>query len=139
MVLRFAKEKKQPRYYQWDYPAGWPPMYYLTAKALDAYGYKADAVRITSKYLDVVTKNYIAPKPKEFERRKQGELITSQRKTGLVFEKYNVVSGEINDTEYAARAFHGWSYGIFIWSLEYIRGFQHAESPYNAQTMTHGT
>lgn len=104
--------------YQWDYPAGWPPMYLLTAKALDLYGFKKEAHRIAAKYLDVVTKNFLDPEPKMV---KEGRNRTRDRKPGFVYEKYNVVTGGINDLEYPANEFIGWSAGVFIWCLDYYR------------------
>jgi alpha,alpha-trehalase len=101
--------------YQWDYPAGWPPIYQLTANALSNYGYKTDALRVCEKYMDIVAKNFIAPNPTTYI--KKGKTIT--RKPGFIYEKYNVVTGGINDNEYPARQFIGWSAGTFIWCLDY--------------------
>lgn len=113
-----CEKTEQELYYQWDYPAGWPPIYFLVVKGLDNYGYKEDAKRIAAKYLDVVAKNFTGPQPKTFISRKRGE---ETRTPGYVYEKYDVVDGEIYDAEYPSRPFHGWSYGVFVWCLNYYQ------------------
>jgi len=96
--------------YQWDYPACWPPIFLLTAEALNNYGFKKDAVRICKKYLNVVSKNFENPNPKTYLQ----ENILKIRDSGFIYEKYNVISGGINDLEYPANQFFGWSAGIFV-------------------------
>lgn len=115
-------EKSQQKYiYQWDYPAGWPPVYYLVAKALDNYGFKEDACRISAKYLDIVTKNFFDPKPEYFASIIGSKEKDTKREKGFVYEKYDVSDGTIYDAEYACRPFHGWSYAVFIWCLDYYK------------------
>ena len=115
-------EKSEQEYvYQWDYPVGWPPVYYLVVKALDNYGYKKEARRIAAKYLDVVAKNYVDPQPVSYASKIGSKVKDKQRERGYVYEKYDVVEGTIDDTEYASRPFHGWSYAVFIWCLDYYR------------------
>ncbi len=116
-----CEKTQQDRSYQWDYPAGWPPIYYLVTKALDNYDYKKDALRISAKYLDVVTKNFLSPKPEFYASKIGGKVKDKKRQSGFVYEKYDVTTGTINDTEYACRPFHGWSYAVFIWSLDYYK------------------
>jgi alpha,alpha-trehalase len=106
--------------YQWDYPAGWPPVYYLVIRGLDNYGYTEEAKRIAAKYLDVVTKNYLNPVPESFISGKEGLEKIVERNSGFVYEKYNVVDGTIYDAEYPSRPFHGWSYAVFVWCLDYL-------------------
>jgi alpha,alpha-trehalase len=116
-----CERTEQAQTYQWDYPAGWPPIYYLVAAGLDRYGYTGDAKRIAAKYLDLATKNYFDPQPAAYLRKKKGETIEATREPGHIYEKYEVLTGEVYDAEYASRAFHGWSYGVFIWSWHYCR------------------
>ncbi len=116
-----CEKSEQERVYQWDYPVGWPPVYLLVIKALDHYGYKKEALRIAAKYLDVVTKNFLKPEPEFFSSRIGGKAKDKKRKPGFVYEKYNVLDGTINDVEYASRPFHGWSYAVFIWCLDYYK------------------
>ncbi|MFP4547929.1 MAG: trehalase family glycosidase [Fidelibacterota bacterium] len=113
-----CEKTDQERHYQWDYPAGWPPIYYLVAKGLDNYGYKKDAKRIAAKYLDLVAKNYNDPQPEIFTSGQKGEEL---RTLGYVYEKYDAVTGKIYDAEYPSRPFHGWSYGVFVWCLDYYQ------------------
>ncbi len=119
-----CEKTKQERMYQWDYPAGWPPVYYLVVRALDNYGYKTDARRNAAKYLDIVAANFIDPQPKQFKSRKKG---TETREPGYVYEKYNAKNGQIYDAEYPSRPFHGWSYAVFIWCLDYYENFVNHE------------
>jgi len=112
-----CEKSKQSIRYQWDYPAGWPPMYLQTVEALHKYGYKKEARRVCSKYLNIVTKNYILPIPSTFTSKKG--VVT--RVPNRIYEKYNVVTGGINDLEYNAREFLGWSAGVYVWCLNYYR------------------
>jgi len=114
-----CEKSQQDRLYQWDYPAGWPPIYMLMVKALDKYGYKKEALRMAGKYLDIVTKNYLKPEPEMYASTIGGKVKDKKRDPGFVYEKYDVVEGTIYDTEYAARPFHGWSYAVYISCLEY--------------------
>ena len=102
--------------YQWDYPAGWPPVYMLTVQALHNYDYREEALRICRKYLDVVTLNFIDPKPLF-----RGNDPNQKRLKGFIYEKYDVVTGGINDREYPAWEFLGWSAGVYIWCLDYYK------------------
>jgi alpha,alpha-trehalase len=115
-----CEKTNQEFIYQWDYPAGWPPVYYLVIKGLDNYGYKNEAQRTAAKYLDVVTKNYLNPEPQTFISKKDGMEKIEKRNVGYVYEKYNVVDGTIYDAEYASRPFHGWSYAVFVWCMNYL-------------------
>ncbi len=114
--ITVCEKTQQPVLYQWDYPAGWPPMYQLTAQALHNYGFIEEALRVCGKYLDVVTKNYIEPNPGTY---KVNDTLTKKRSPGFVYEKYDVVTGGINDLEYNANEFLGWSAGVYIWCLDY--------------------
>ncbi len=116
-----CEKTTQHHVYQWDYPAGWPPIYYLVAQGLHKYGYDKEAQRIAAKYLDVVTKNFQEPIPISYQATKRGTTTEETREPGFVYEKYNVVKGTINDAEYPSRAFQGWSYGVFIWAFEFYQ------------------
>lgn len=116
-----CEQTHQPRAYQWDYPAGWPPLYLLVAQGLHRYGYQAHAKRIAARYLDVVTKNFIQPQPLTYRIHKDGQHVTETRAPGAVYEKYDVVTGQIYDAEYPSRAFQGWSYGVYIWCINFYR------------------
>lgn len=113
-----CENSHQPIRYQWDYPAGWPPMYLQTIEALDKYGYKKEALRIATKYLNIAARNFTAPAPINYTTKKG---ITITREPGKIYEKYNVVTGGINDLEYPAREFLGWSAGVYLWCLDYYK------------------
>jgi alpha,alpha-trehalase len=59
----------------WMYPAGWASTQLLVAGGLDAYGYGSDASRIATRYLSL--------------------LLMQYKKTGQLWEKYNVVDGSL--------------------------------------------
>ncbi len=111
-----CEKTEQKKEYQWDAPAGWPPLQYLTIKALDKYGFKKDALRIANKYLDLVAKNYARPQPLNFigENGKQ-----KTRQVEKVYEKYDCNKGLIYDAEYASRPFMGWSTGVYVFAYNY--------------------
>lgn len=85
--------------YQWDYPNGWPPLFYMVINGLNNYGFCQEAHRIAEKYLRVVVKNF--------------------NQTGELWEKYNVVDGSIQvKNEYAMPAMMGWSAGVFVFCAD---------------------
>jgi len=116
--ITVCEKTDQSILYQWDYPAGWPPVYQLTVQALHNYGFEEEALRVCSKYLDVVTKNYLEPNPGTF---KENDTLIKKRSPGFIYEKYDVVTGGINDLEYNANEFLGWSAGVYIWCLDYYK------------------
>lgn len=95
-------EKREHNFtFQWDYPNGWAPLQFIMIKALDNYGYKADALRIAQKYKNTV------------------ELVFEE--TGDLWEKYNVVNpSEGAAAEYETPAMMGWTAGIYLWCKDYI-------------------
>ncbi len=117
--VTICEKKNNPISYQWDYPAGWPPVYLLTVQALQNYGYKKDALRICSKYLNLITRNFTNPIPQTYKEA-EGSIL-KQRKSGFIYEKYNVVTGGINDFEYPANEFFGWTAGVYVWCLDYYQ------------------
>ena len=81
---------------QWDYPNGWAPLHYMVINGLLAYGYSDDALRIARKYCRTVEDNFM--------------------KTGNVWEKYNVITGEVSVTrESAQHEMMGWSAGVYLY------------------------
>lgn len=88
--------------YQWSYPNGWAPLHFLAIKGLDNYGFKEDAGRIASKYVDMVVRNFEA--------------------THNLWEKYNVVEGNINvSNEYDMPTMMGWTAGTYVTALNYLK------------------
>ncbi len=87
--------------YQWDYPNGWACLQYITIVGLDKFGFKAEAKRIAEKYVMLVEKVF--------------------EETGNLWEKYNVVEGNINVTnEYEMPAMMGWSAGAYLAAKNYL-------------------
>lgn len=81
-------------YKQWDFPNGWPNQQYIVIKALLNYGYEADAKRLAKKWLDLVAAQY--------------------KKTGKVWEKYDVVSGGTGKAgHYQTQYGFGWTNATF--------------------------
>ncbi|MGH7239019.1 MAG: trehalase family glycosidase, partial [Candidatus Saccharimonadales bacterium] len=80
---------------QWDYPNGWAPQQYIVTSGLLRYGYRDDARRLAKKWLDL--------NKKVFQR------------TGLFWEKYNVVDGDIGkEGRYPSQTGFGWTNAVFV-------------------------
>ncbi|WP_213807410.1 trehalase family glycosidase [Granulicella sp. dw_53] len=83
---------------QWDLPYGWAPTNWLAVKGLDAYGFHADAQRLSRKFTRTVAENY--------------------RHDGTIREKYNVVSGSANISVAAGYKANvvgfGWTNGVYL-------------------------
>ena len=87
--------------YQWDYPNGWACLQYIAIAGLLNYGYIDDARRIATKYTELV------------------ENVFDE--TGNLWEKYNVVDGNINvSNEYKMPPMMGWSAGVYIASKKIL-------------------
>ena len=95
--------------YQWDYPAGWPPLQYIVVRGLDRYGYINDAVRVAQKYVSTAENLY--------------------KKTGHLWEKYNVVTGsETIEAEYGSKEMMGWTAGVYMFLKNYISASNYDKS-----------
>lgn len=87
--------------YQWDYPNGWAPLQLIVAGGLLRYGYAEDACRIARKFVDLVEASY--------------------EETGHLWEKYNVVDGNVNvQNEYDMPAMLGWTFGVYMWMKDLL-------------------
>ena len=87
--------------YQWDYPNGWACLQYIAMVGLDHYGYQKEAKRIAEKFVNLVDRVY--------------------EETGNIWEKYNVVDGNICVTnEYDMPAMMGWTAGVYLSAGKYI-------------------
>lgn len=80
---------------QWAYPNGWAPLQFIVIKALERYGYHADARRIAMKWL------------------KTNQAWFNEN--GLFLEKYNVVSPEKPPVKglYPSQTGFGWTNAVF--------------------------
>ncbi len=82
---------------QWDHPHGWACLHYIAIKGLLRYGYREDALRIAEKYCELAESNFAL--------------------TGTLWEKYNVVTGRISETEGGtACPMLGWSAGVYLYA-----------------------
>lgn len=82
--------------HQWDYPNGWPPLQYMVIHALRSYGYNDEAARLTRKWL------YL------------NRIVLKQ--TGQLWEKYDVVQGEIGlrGRVYPTQPGFTWTNAVFL-------------------------
>jgi alpha,alpha-trehalase len=80
---------------QWAYPNGWAPLHFIVVKALERYGYHADARRIAIKWLKANLQWF--------------------NTDHLFLEKYNVVSPEKPPVKglYPSQTGFGWSNAVF--------------------------
>ena len=108
----------QKKIYQWDFPAVWAPIFTLTLGGLDNYGYNQDARRISYKYMDLIAKNFLDPKPALVK--KNGE--ETKRKFGQLYEKYNVLTGDIYDPEYTSMEMMDWTAAAYMEAFRYVKG-----------------
>ncbi len=95
-----TKEHPGCRDYQWAYPVVWPPMVYLTVMALDRYDYKAEAVRIANKYINVNTEIF--------------------KQYGKLYEKSDAETGKLSNAEYESPGMMGWTAGVYVALAEYL-------------------
>jgi alpha,alpha-trehalase len=102
--------------YQWGETSVWAPMQVMVAIGLDKYGYKTEAQRVATKYLDMVTRNFLTPTPESYTQ-KDGKIV--KRSKGKTHEKYKS-DGSINDDEYKAADMMGWTAGSFAWFYQYL-------------------
>lgn len=88
--------------YQWSYPNSWPPSTYMTVMGLLRYGFHNEAVSIAGKYVRTVASSF--------------------RKTGKIWEKYNVVTGTYSSgEEYDTPEMLGWSAGTFVVLYDFLK------------------
>ncbi len=80
---------------QWSYPNGWAPLHFIVVKALERYGYHAEAKRIAMKWLKTNLHWYNAEQ--------------------VFLEKYNVVAPEKPPLKglYPAQTGFGWTNAVF--------------------------
>jgi alpha,alpha-trehalase len=80
---------------QWDWPNGWAPLQLIAVEGLMNYGFEEDAKRVAEKWVKLIEKFY--------------------RKNGKIYEKYNVVDGEMAKSErYQNQDGFGWTNAVFL-------------------------
>ena len=88
---------------QWAYPNGWAPLHFIVVKALERYGYHADARRVAIKWLKTNLWWY--------------------NEHGVFLEKYNVISPEKPPLKgvYPSQEGFGWTNAVFErFCLDYV-------------------
>jgi alpha,alpha-trehalase len=92
---------------QWDAPFGWAPLQMIAVQGLRRYGYDADADRVATKFISLVTKEF--------------------QEHGTIVEKYDVrrresdVAGGIRFGYSANQIGFGWTNGVFLELLAGMR------------------
>lgn len=112
--LACCERTEQARHYQWDYPNGWVPLHALAILAFEKAGEREHAMRIAAKYCDLIARNYDVPTPASY----MADGKTHERARGRMYEKYEVTTGNIADTEYPAFEGLSWTAGVFIFAHE---------------------
>jgi alpha,alpha-trehalase len=85
---------ERPVRFQWDFPNMWPPLALTTATGLARYGHTASAGRIARKLCVSVEENF--------------------RRSGRLWEKYEVTGGGVASGEYPAQDMLGWTAGAYL-------------------------
>ncbi|MDD5261386.1 MAG: trehalase family glycosidase [Methylacidiphilales bacterium] len=99
--MAYTPEMPGCRDYQWAFPNVWPPMVWMMVEGLRRYGYEPEALRLARKY--------VATTIRLFE------------KTGQLWEKTDAATGEVAGGEYTAAPMLGWTAGVFVALIDYIR------------------
>jgi alpha,alpha-trehalase len=82
-------------YKQHDFPNGWPQQHWIVIRGLMNYGFQKDAERIAKKYVDMIKQTF--------------------DKTGKIWEKYDVVKGDISSNErYPTQSGFAWTNAVFV-------------------------
>lgn len=103
-ILTCAKNDV-PGTFQWDYPNGWACLQYIAVVGMEKYGYREEALRIAGKFISLIDKVF--------------------NETGNLWEKYNVVEGNINvNNEYKMPSMMGWSAGVYLALSKYLEDFK---------------
>lgn len=97
--IAVTHERPGCRNYQWAFPNAWPPLTWLTVEGLRRYGFHEAARRIAEKYV-ATTERLFA-------------------KTGQLWEKTDVITGEVAGGEYDAAPMIGWSAGVYLALLDF--------------------
>lgn len=81
------------RGFQWAYPNMWAPVAFWIYKGVEAVGLSVDGMRVKEKYGNTLERVF--------------------EKTGKLWEKYNVLTGEVSDSEYLSPSMMGWTAGVY--------------------------
>ncbi len=81
------------RGFQWAYPNMWAPVTYWIYEGIKKVGLKEDAIRVKRKYMQTLERVYA--------------------QTGKLWEKYNVLTGDVSNSEYVSPPMMGWTAGVY--------------------------
>ena len=96
-------EKMAWKHRQWDYPNGWPPLHLIVVEGLKRYGFNEEAADICSRWLSLNESVY--------------------KKTGRVWEKYDVVRGRKGKRgRYPTQEGFSWTNGVYLRLLKLSTG-----------------
>ncbi|MCK5878897.1 MAG: alpha,alpha-trehalase, partial [Holophagae bacterium] len=98
--IAVSEDRSGCRDFQWAFPNAWPPFTYVTTEALLRYGFKEDALRIAETYVNTTANLF--------------------EKTGQLWEKTDVETGDVAGGEYDAAPMIGWSAGVFLGLLNLL-------------------
>ena len=92
---------------QWAWPNGWAPLQWIAAEGLDRYGYHAEAHQVRRRWCDT--------------------CATMQARTGVLWEKYDVVEpgGLGEEGLYGHVTGFGWTNGVFV---DFVRALERARA-----------
>lgn len=116
--MAFCGDVDSPITYQWDASSIWPPVQYVVYRGLANYSYFPAARRIATKYLDLVTRNFLDPCPDYYET--DGEKV--MRTAGNLYEKYDVRGNILDKNDYPSVTMIGWCGGVFADAFEFVTG-----------------
>jgi alpha,alpha-trehalase len=92
---------------QWDAPFVWAPHIFFSADGLQNYGYRADAVRIVTKFNSAIDRIFA--------------------RTGAIFEKIDGVLGDLpveRGDKYATQEGFLWTNSVYLWGMTDILGYR---------------
>ncbi len=113
------KNTKEKLNYMWGNDDLWAPMQYLAIAGLRNYNLHEDALRLSKKWMDLITKNYISPTP-AFSLVNGKDTVKYAK--GRVYEKYSLKNGgSINADEYPALEILCWSAGVYAYAYKYVK------------------
>ena len=93
--------KTEQKGFQWATPNGWAPLFYVCVAAAIAVGDERSAKRVAEKYIRILDEIF--------------------EKTGALYEKYDVVTGQIGiGEEYGTPEMLGWTAGIYLSLQQYL-------------------
>lgn len=90
--------------FQWGYPNGWACLQHIAVVGFDKYGFDETAQRLARKYVTLVEKVFA--------------------ETGNLWEKYNMVEGNINVNQEDAGSMPpmmGWSAGVYLFAKSFAK------------------